>query len=154
MANGRTPMADQINFGHFGPEAVHTAWEKVLARCHTDPEGAISSARTLLGTVCKHILDGMNVPYPEAADLPALIKITTEQLSLAPSQHSEGTLKRNLGGAANIVDGLSVRPQVKLSVRHAQLVANMAGTVATFLVETWKAQLEELLEDLEDSKGG
>jgi hypothetical protein len=147
-------MADEINFGRFGPEAVHTVWEKVLARCHTDPEGATSSARTLLEAVCKHILDGMNVPYPETADLPALIKITTEQLSLAPSQHSEETLKRNLGAAANVVEGLGRRPPAKLSVRHAQLVANMAGTVATFLVETWKVQFEELLEDLEDSKGG
>jgi hypothetical protein len=96
----------------------------------------------------------MNVPYSGTADLPTLIKITTEQLSIAPSQHSEETLKRTLGSAANIVDGLGGRPPVKLSARDALLVVNMARTVATLLLETRKIQLEELFEDLEDSKGG
>ena len=147
-------MTDEINLGHFRPEAVQVTWEKALARCHTDPEGATTAARTLLETVCKHILDGMNVPYLGTADLPTLIKITTEQLSLATSQHSEETLKRTLGSAANIVDGLGERPPVKLSARDALLIVNMARTVATLLVETRKIQLEELFEDLEDSKGG
>jgi abortive infection Abi-like protein len=150
----------------FGLEAVHAVWEKALARRYTDPEGAITSARTLLETVCKHILDGMDVTYSEKADLPALMKLTAEQLSLAPNQHSEDAFKRILGGAANVVEGLGSlrnkigdahgrgRRQVKPSPRHAQLAVNMAGAAATFLVETWEKRLEEFLEDFEDSKGG
>lgn len=37
-----------------------------------DPEGAITAARTLLETVCKHILDERGVDYEADADLPAL----------------------------------------------------------------------------------
>lgn len=42
---------------HFDSDGVHAVWTKALGRRHTDPEGAITSARTLLETVCKHVLD-------------------------------------------------------------------------------------------------
>jgi hypothetical protein len=143
-------MADQATFEPFTPEAVRAAWDKALARRHADPEGAIAGARTLLETVCKHILDAMNVRYSGTLGLPVLVKITTEQLSLAPSQRAEEPIRRVLGGTAQVVEDLG-SPQ---SSRHAEFVISVAGAAATFLVETWKAQMEELFEDLEDSKGG
>lgn len=39
----------------FDPDGVHAVWTKALARRDTDPEGAITVARTLLETVCKRI---------------------------------------------------------------------------------------------------
>src|SRR4051794_12896068 len=45
------PAADVL--ASFDPESVHGLWEKALARRETDPEGAITAARTLLETVCK-----------------------------------------------------------------------------------------------------
>ena len=36
---------------------VHNAWQKAVQMRQDDPEGAITAARTLLETVCKHILD-------------------------------------------------------------------------------------------------
>src|SRR5262245_34625929 len=47
--------------------AVHTAWETALERRLSDPDGAITSARTLLETVCKHILDDVEVEYDALA---------------------------------------------------------------------------------------
>jgi hypothetical protein len=41
----------------FDEPAVRAVWEKALARRKTDPEGAITAARTLLETICKHILE-------------------------------------------------------------------------------------------------
>src|SRR6266849_2385614 len=41
----------------FDTEQVHQVWARALERRSVDPEGAITSARTLLETVCKHILD-------------------------------------------------------------------------------------------------
>jgi hypothetical protein len=157
-------MSDDLSF--LASDAVRAVWEKALARRHTDPEGAIVSALTLLDRVCKHILDGMNVPYSESADLAAVMKVTLDQLSLAPGQQSEKEFRRILDGAAHVMEGLcSLRDRFGAaherrsapgapSPRHAQLAVNMAGAVATFLVETWEVQLEELLEDLQDSKGG
>ena len=71
-----------------------------------------------------------------------------------------------LGGAATIVEGLcSLRDRIgaargdgehpTLSARHAQLAANVAGTAALFVVETWENRVEEeFLESIDDSKGG
>jgi hypothetical protein len=38
-------------------EYIQETWNKALARRSSDPEGAITAARTLLESVCKHILD-------------------------------------------------------------------------------------------------
>ena len=70
-------------------EHVRGAWDKALSRRHEDPEGAITSARTLLETVCKHILDAEGVVYKKNADLSDLCKATGNELNLAPEQHQE-----------------------------------------------------------------
>src|SRR3984957_8663204 len=60
----------------FDAEGVHAVWEEALRRRHTDAPGAITSARTLLETVCKHILDEADQPYSDKDDLPALYRAT------------------------------------------------------------------------------
>ncbi len=42
---------------NFDVDGVHKVWIKALERRHADPEGAITSARTLLETVCKRVLE-------------------------------------------------------------------------------------------------
>ena len=39
---------------------IQEAWQKALERRASDAEGAITAARTLLESVCKHILDAAN----------------------------------------------------------------------------------------------
>lgn len=138
----------------FDSEGIAAVWQKALDRRHTDPEGAITAARTLLETVCKHILDEGGPSY-EGDDLPALYAKTATLLKIAPSQHTEQAFKRILGGATSVVEGLgSLRNKigdahgqgkrpVKPSGRHAQLAVNMAGTMATFLIETWLARIPD-----------
>ena len=133
----------------FDVNSVHKIWIKALERRHTDPEGAITSARTLLETVCKHVLDETGTDYDDSADLPALYKAVATKLKIAPSQHTEEAFKRILGGATSVVEGLgSLRNKigdahghgkkaVRPSPRHAQLAVNLAGAMATFIVETW-----------------
>ena len=55
--------------------ASTSIWEKALGRRHTDPDGAITTARTLLETVCKRILDEAgDVRIQAEEDLPALYR--------------------------------------------------------------------------------
>ena len=136
----------------FDADGVHTVWEKALARRHTDPDGAITTARTLLETVCKRILDEAGETYSDKDDLPALYRAVALTLQIAPSQHTEDAFKRILGGATSVVEGLgSLRNKigdahgqggkpVRPTVRHAQLAVNLAGAMATFLVDTWAAR--------------
>lgn len=136
----------------FDADGVRSVWEKALTRRHTDPDGAITTARTLLETVCKRILDEAGETYSDKDDLPALYRVVALKLQIAPSQHTEDAFKRILGGATSVVEGLgSLRNKigdahgqggkpVRPSARHAQLAVNLAGAMATFLVETWAAR--------------
>ena len=142
-----TPILTEVNSIH-----VQDAWNKAIERRVTDPEGAITAARTLLEAVCKHILDETDQPYDNNDDLPDLYKKVATQLNLAPSQQEAPIFKQILGGVNSVVSGLgSLRNKlgdahgkgkvsVKPSQRHAQLAVNLAGSVATFLIETWEAR--------------
>ena len=91
----------------FNVESVHTAWEKALDRRQSDPEGAITAARTLLETVCKHILDESAIQYNgNKIELPQLYRLVSNELRLSPSQHTKEVFKQILGGCSAIVNGL------------------------------------------------
>lgn len=139
----------------FDAEGITDAWNKALARRESDPAGAITSARTLLESVCKHLLeDDQGKPtYGPNDDLPKLYRLVSEKLNIAPSQHSEDAFKRILGSAASIVEGLGTlrnkvgdahapggRKPVKPAARHAALAVNLAGSMAQFLIETANAK--------------
>ena len=82
----------------FSADGVSEAWARALNRRSTDPEGAITAARTLLETVCKHVLDEVGTPYTDKEDLPKLYGMVAQELNLAPSQHAEEPIKAILGG--------------------------------------------------------
>lgn len=136
----------------FDLEGVHAAWQRALARRSDDPEGAITAARTLLETVCKHILDEAQAPYSDSDDLPKLYRVTSTLLNLAPDQHTEESFRAILGSCHTVVQHLGTlrsrigdahgrgRRAVRPAARHAALAVNLAGTMATFLVETWQAR--------------
>ena len=133
-------------------DAVHEVWQTALRRRNSDPEGAITTARTLLETVCKHILSDLDVAFDEGADLPKLYGLTAQALSLAPDQHTEQIFKQILGGCKTVVEGLGALRnrlsdahgrsplRAKPASRHAELAVNLAGATATFLVQTWKSR--------------
>lgn len=142
------PISDTLQ--QFDQDNVHRAWSRALERKKRDPEGAITAARTLLESVCKHILDERGIEYPRSIDLHQLYSLTAQELNLSPDQHSEKIFKQILGGCSGIVSGLgSLRNRlgdahgqgkrpVKPAARHAELAVNLAGTVAVFLVTTFE----------------
>lgn len=144
--------SDQKLLAKLSSEAVQTVWARALDRRASDPEGAITSARALLETVCKHILDDLGIVYEDAADLPKLYRLTAEALQIAPSQHTELVFKQILGGCTAVVEGLGAlrnrlgdahgggRRQVRPVARHAQLAVNLAGAMTAFLVATWESR--------------
>lgn len=135
-----------------GGAYVHEAWQKALARRDSDPDGAITMARTLLEEVCRYVLDEEHEVYDEKADLPKLYSIVAKKLKLAPSQHTEDIVKRILGGCHSIVEGLgALRSKVgdahakgkrgaSASPRHAAFAVNVAGAASSFILETYEAR--------------
>ena len=137
----------------FDATAVHALWQKALERRHSDPEAAVAGARALLEAVCRHVLAESGITSSAPLDLPALMKMTAEQLDVAPSHPVQAAFKRLLADAAAAVDGLGSR--TRPSPRHAQLAVNVAGAAALFIVESWEVRVEEeFLDMLDDSKGG
>lgn len=139
-------------------EHVRGAWAKALARKNADPEGAITAARTLVETVCKHILDDAKRDYPDNADLPKLYHHAAEVLYLSPDQYTTKLIKQILGNSQAVVSGLAAlrnslgdahgksKDEMKPDSAQAELAVNLAGTISTFLVsvwETWSYKLKE-----------
>jgi hypothetical protein len=133
----------------FNENGVHHAWQKALNRRADDPEGAITAAKTLLETVCKHIIDEVGESYSKKDDLPKLYRTAVKHLKLVPNQHTEKIFKNILGNCESIVGNLAGlrnrlgdshgqgKRHVKPQARHAELAVNLAGSMAMFLVSTW-----------------
>lgn len=158
-----TPLMDQLEGTHrspgdtvasdvlqkFNADGVNAIWKKALDRRHTDIDGAITIARTLLETVFKHVLDDAGIEYDDKEELPPLYRKVQKTLNLAPDQHTEEIFKQILGGCASVVQGLgSIRSKIgdahgrgkgkaRASDRHAKLAVNLAGSMASFIVETY-----------------
>lgn len=147
-----TPSGDAISetLKHFDNDTIHHEWEKALGRIKNDPEGAITSARTLLESVCKFILDEKCVVYNSATiDLHELYKVTAKELNLSVEQHHEDVFKQILGGCSGVVNGLGVlrnklgdahgsgKVSIRPKGRHAELAVNLAGSMALFLARTY-----------------
>lgn len=142
-----SPIQESIVFDE---AHIHTQWQKAIERKQLEPEGAITSARTLIESVLKYILDEQAIKYNDGAELPDLYKEVAKSLNLAPEQHQEQIFKQILGGASGIVSGLGAlrnklgdahgksKNSVKPSERHSELAVNLAGAMAIFLFKTYK----------------
>lgn len=143
----------------FDAEHVRGAWTKAIERRASDPEGAITMARTLLESVCKHILEEAGDSEHEAnPDLNKLYKQTASLLNLTKAQHEEVVFKQILGGCTAVVEGLgSLRN--RLSDAHgvapmtqhtlAEIQARIEANYTTDLAQL-PAELYPVLEQLAD----
>jgi len=137
-------IALQIN-----EQYISETWRKALVRLKEDPEAAITSARSLVELVCKHILDESGAEYDDAADLPKLYKLAASQLNLSPDQHTEQLFKQILGGCQTVIEGLGAlrnklgdahgksKLKARPSDRHAALAVNLSGSMCSFLLQTY-----------------
>lgn len=162
------PSDNSISFvlQDLNAEHVDAIWRKALDRRQSDPEAAITAARTLLESVCKLILDESGVEYAADAKLPKLYSATADILKLAPSQHTEEVFKQILGGCKSVVEGLGAvrnrlsdahgmgKAPVRPQMRHAELAVNLAGAMATFLVATWQERRTESDESKQPESSG
>lgn len=128
---------------------VVSIWQKALARRDTDPDGAITSARSLLEAVLKHVLDECGVEYDRSSELHELYKAVSGLLSLDCEQHEEVLYRKVLGGCSSIVSGIGElrnrvgdahgqgRHPYRPDPRHAELAVNLAGAMCLFIVRTY-----------------
>ena len=134
----------------FNFDYIHAEWQKALQRRNEDPEAAITSARTLLESVCKHILQDLNIPYSDTLDFPTLYKLATSQLNLAPDKRYDPIVNQILNGNKSAAEGIAALRN-KLSDSHgkdqthlkpekhlAELAVNITGALSVFLLACYK----------------
>jgi hypothetical protein len=122
-----------------------------------DPELAIGTAKELVETCCKSILNERNASFEKSDDLPTLVKKTVRELELTPhdipeSAKASDTIKRLLSNLATITQGVAelrnhygtghgrLGTNKGLQPRHAKLAVGAASTLAVFLAETHQSK--------------
>lgn len=130
----------------FNVEQVNRSWRKALARKAKDPEGAITAARSMLESLCKHILDGRGTEYDRNGPLPTLFHEALQSLTLAPRQQTDRCLRQVLGNCQSIVNALaSIRNELGdahgkaaedyiADPAHAEFTVNIAHAITIFIL--------------------
>lgn len=119
-----------------------------------DPAAAIGSAKELVESLCKIILERSGQSYPHGDDLPALYRRVAELLrlnaeSVPESSKGSQTSQKILRTLSTTVQCLAeLRNELGLGhgrstpspalARHARLALNSTVTVTEFLLDTWQ----------------
>lgn len=140
----------------FDAEHVSRFWKKALARKANDPDGAITAARSMLESACKHVLTDKGVEFKPKAKLPNLFSNTLDALKLLPSQQTDEEIRKVMGNCQSIVSGLALirndigdahgkiaGENVADSV-HAEFVVNLAASVAMLILGKYSKQQDNV----------
>jgi hypothetical protein len=137
----------------FDAEHVARFWQKCIDRKSRDPDGAITSARSMLESVCKHVLTERVVQFDPVATLPSLFNATLESLELAPRQQTDRALRQLLGNCQSIVNGLAaIRNDIgdahgksgadePADNAQAELAVNLAISMVLFVLQKSKTEV-------------
>jgi hypothetical protein len=135
--------------------SIHDQIRRIESSIDVDPALAIGSAKELIESVCKTILDAKGETYAKTADLSELVKATTKVLNMAPDDipsEAKGSelVKRTLHNLAAVVGNIGELRTLYgsghgkgakskgLQPRHARLVAGAASALVTFLWDTYE----------------
>ena len=128
-------------------------WDKTNDRLLDDPEGAITAARSLLETTCKHILTELGVPSSNGTDLPKLYNEASKALGMAPGGQLDPSFRAVFSATHQIVQAVAeirnrlgdAHGKVNASPRpllaDAELAVHLAGAVSCFLVSRYESHL-------------
>jgi hypothetical protein len=151
IAQGQVPPEKQVSsaFRELNWQAVEILWRKALDRRESDPSGAITAAKSMVESVCRHILDSSHLPYEAGDDLPTLCHAASTAVGLDPRSAKSDSARRILGACTTAVSELAALRN-KLGDAHgpglsssltdpaeAALAVNLAGTVSTMLAQAW-----------------
>lgn len=144
--------------GYPSHQSVVACWHKCADRVRSDPEGAVTAARTLIESVLKHIVSDLEISIEKKnPDLSQLYAAVAKRLSLSPKNHNETLIKGILSGCNSVVSGIGDmrnfygdahgkdQHSIRLESRHAHLAVNLAGSMALFLIATFEKANKELV---------
>lgn len=127
--------------------------QRMQSAIEDDPGLAIGTAKELVESVCKTILEARQIEFQSDADIGQLVKEARKALGLVPdsvpdSAKGSESIRRLLSNLGSVAQGLGELRNLYgtghgksgsargLSSRHARLAVGAASTLATFLLET------------------
>jgi hypothetical protein len=132
-------------------DSVKVDFERALSQADNDPEDAVTSACSLVESVCKCILEEMNVSLLSKQNIQHLSESLAKELNLSPARRDiEPDIKQILGGLQNVAAGIGAlrthsgdahgrgRSQSRIDSRIARLAVHAASILALFYIETWQ----------------
>lgn len=92
-------------------ESVQRDFDQALAQAESNPEGAITAACSTVESVCKCLLDEMDLRYPAKQDIRGLVAEIGKHLNLSPARKDlpadyEQDIRQILGGLASVTGGI------------------------------------------------
>jgi hypothetical protein len=138
---------------NFDMPELHRQIERMKSAVEDDPGLAIGTAKELVETTCKTILEERGIQFDDDADITKLVKETRKSLGLIPdaipnSAKGAEMIRRLLSNLGSIAQGLGELRNLYgtghgkhgktkgLNPRHARLAVGAASTLALFLFET------------------
>jgi HEPN domain-containing protein len=140
-------------------DALDAGWmrreiQRLERAIDADPSLAVGTAKELVETCCKTILNRQKVDYPKGSDLPKLVKLVATELKLVPEGISEAAkgadvIRGILRNLATITQGLAELRGLYgtghgrdgkyrgLGPRHARLAVASAVAFIDFVTETY-----------------
>ena len=136
-------------------DTVNRDLERALASAENDPEDAVTSACSVVESVCRSVLIELGLPLPSKKDIKGLYQAVRDPLGLTPDKTGvadeiANDVRTILGGLNSIVNGVGAlrthggdahgreRGYRRIDPRIARLAIHSASTVSLFLVETWQ----------------
>lgn len=122
-----------------------------------DPAQAIGSAKELLESTLKTILEGSDIEYGKRDEIPQLLKAVQTALELAPTDiHAQrkgaDIIKKTLSNLGSVAIGIAELRNLYgtghgkgsshkgLTTRHARLAVSASAALCMFLLETYEAR--------------
>ncbi len=146
---GLVDAAKKLNF-----DAVIQHWKDAQTALGVDPPDATTRASSLIETLCKHILTARKVSIPQTETIQHLYRAAAKTLSLALDKHTTDDLKAIANGMTALVGGIGalrthagtahgrVPGHQPITFSQARLAVNVAGVLATFLMDSLIAETE------------
>ena len=135
------------------PDVLVKHLERISANLAQDPAAAIASAKELVESTCRFILDDYNVEHKKSADLldlyrAAAVELKINREAVPGSRRGSESAQRILQNLATTVQSMAeLRNELGLGhgrtanspaiERHARLSFNAARTVVEFMLQTW-----------------
>jgi hypothetical protein len=145
------PLGDFHRLGE--PRVVEQHLERIAANIERDPAAAVGSAKELVESVCKFVLEDYCLSYERTESLLDLYKKAAKALKLnreavpGSAKGSEAAQKVLQNLATTVQSLAELRNELGLGhgktrpspafARHARLAFNASRAVSEFLLETW-----------------